>query len=531
MHRRVAHTTETTNENGGPDGVARRRKRRIQRSWLSLITKPRKTAAGVVNALILVISSFFLTALVLLVLSRSSGGHSAVPATTNHERTDGDDDDAAQQSHRKTAIRPHAGDTVQDLDVLPFHPLYRVPEAMPQVGDRSEQYARLRKETDALMADRAWFQRHLDDVLQRQRGQGFVARPMHTAHSDQVPYDVFNCPPEPPEGYPFAWKLVHLLREWPVDQIQPPRDDDRNAPLLHHSLCVFDYSRDYDKALAYRDASLPFVVINDPAVQRTAVRWALPNYMEQMLGPVLHRAEYSESNHFMYYVPPPKGRRGRSVSGALRSPRGNVPKGWKEPTQMIRMTFRDWLHKANNTRHANPSDPHWYFRLIGCGTMGNDGSCDSGSSEYLFDELPFFQPKQSLYVVDPNEQKGVHCRFGMQGVIAESHFDGSRNSIALLGGSRRYILSHPDQCENLALYPIGHPSARHSAVNWSDPDLEEFPEFAEARANEILLQAGQVLYLPTNWFHFIVSLELNYQCNTRSGIERNMMEYIKECGF
>ena len=119
----------------------------------------------------------------------------------------------------------------------------------------------------------------------------------------------------------------------------------------------------------------------------------------------------------------------------------------------------------------------------------------------------------------------------MQGVIAENHFDGSRNTIAVLGGSRRYILSHPNQCDKLALYPKGHPSARHSAVDWNNPNVEEFPEFAEATANEVVLTAGQVLYLPTEWFHFIVSLELNFQCNSRSGITNHYKEYIRRCGF
>jgi len=119
----------------------------------------------------------------------------------------------------------------------------------------------------------------------------------------------------------------------------------------------------------------------------------------------------------------------------------------------------------------------------------------------------------------------------MKGVIAENHFDGSRNSIAVLGGSRRYILSHPNQCDKLALYPKGHPSARHSAVDWTDPNLTEFPEFAEATANEVVLTAGQVLYLPTEWFHFIVSLELNFQCNSRSGITNHFKEHIHRCGF
>ena len=115
--------------------------------------------------------------------------------------------------------------------------------------------------------------------------------------------------------------------------------------------------------------------------------------------------------------------------------------------------------------------------------------------------------------------------------LPENHFDGSRNSIVVLGGERRYILSHPDQCSNLALYPKDHPSGRHSAVDWSNPDLDSYPQFAQARTNEVVLQAGDVLYLPTNWFHYIISLELNFQCNTRSGINSEYMRPINKCGF
>lgn len=103
--------------------------------------------------------------------------------------------------------------------------------------------------------------------------------------------------------------------------------------------------------------------------------------------------------------------------------------------------------------------------------------------------------------------------------------------IVVLGGERRYILSHPNQCENLALLPRGHPSARHSAVDWSDPDFENFPQFANAEVNEVILQAGDVLYLPTNWFHYIISLGFNYQCNTRSGVNTEYMKPIHDCGF
>mmetsp|Transcript_16172 Transcript_16172/g.30493 ORF Transcript_16172/g.30493 Transcript_16172/m.30493 type:complete len:616 (+) Transcript_16172:258-2105(+) len=212
---------------------------------------------------------------------------------------------------------------------------------------------------------------------------------------------------------------------------------------------------------------------------------------------------------------------------------------WQPPTENLRMSYSEWLKHANVTDDKlGPDNPHWYFRLIGCGAMGDhteDGSCDKGSSEWLFDELTFFQPRtdeeRPFYLIEPKKQKGIHCRFGMKGVIAENHFDLSRNAITLLGGQRRYLLGDPSQCINMNLLPRGHPSARHSAVDWSNPDLRDFPTFPKTHVNEIVMQPGDVLYLPTNWFHYIVSLELNMQCNTRSGGENINKEYISECGF
>ena len=65
---------------------------------------------------------------------------------------------------------------------------------------------------------------------------------------------------------------------------------------------------------------------------------------------------------------------------------------------------------------------------------------------------------KSLFMVEPRQQKGIHCRFGMKGIIAESHFDGSRNVALSIGGLRRWILNHPNQCDAMYLLPKGHPS-------------------------------------------------------------------------
>ena len=97
----------------------------------------------------------------------------------------------------------------------------------------------------------------------------------------------------------------------------------------------------------------------------------------------------------------------------------------------------------------------------------------------------------------------------------------------------RYILANPDQCPHMSLYDKSHPSARHSNFDWSTGDTSSFPEsFREhAMGNEVVLQAGDALYLPTYWFHYIVSLELNFQCNTRSGFGIERQNTIANCGF
>ena len=42
---------------------------------------------------------------------------------------------------------------------------------------------------------------------------------------------------------------------------------------------------------------------------------------------------------------------------------------------------------------------------------------------------------------------------------------------------------------------------------------------------------GEVLYIPSYWFHYIVSQDASIQCNARSGKGRDGLEAIEECGF
>jgi len=387
--------------------------------------------------------------------------------------------------------------------LFPVEP-YNHTDLLSHVGDKSDEYMMLRKMYDAKLPEN-------DTQRMKEFVHSLRKRKYTPIMKDQMTYDIHDCPYEPPANYPLAWNVADVLENWAPDDPTPHLH-------IYQGLCVFDFETERAKAMNYRANEVPFIVRDDPQVLKSTERWNQPGYMDKLLGDGNHRTEYSPNNHFMYWFNAGK----------------NNPKGWKPPTEMKKMPYQEWLSHANFTDDSRlgPDMEHWYYRLIGCGTF-KSGKCDPFSSEYLFDELAFFQPRaeNDLYLVKTKKQQGIHCRFGMKGVIAENHFDGSRNMVALLGGERRYILAHPNQCNNLALYKKGHPSSRHSAVDWSNPNWNKFPQFRDAEVNEVVLQAGDVLYLPTYWFHYIISLDLNFQCNTRSGVDKKYEDEIDECGF
>jgi hypothetical protein len=324
-------------------------------------------------------------------------------------------------------------------------------------------------------------------------------------------YDVHYCPNEIPQNYPMAWNIIDVLTHWNPDDTNVPR-------TIYQGLCTIDWNDPEQRKVAihYRKSEKPFLVHNHPEIWQTAERWSHYDYLHSLVGDKLFRNEHSQNNHMMYWK--------------LRAKNRWVEEnGWTPPTDNVDVAFDDWYKKALaledpsvDVAHAE----HYYLRLNGL--LGE-------SNDFLFDELPFFKPQHQseLFMVDPRNARGINCRFGSRGVIAETHYDQSRNFILVLGGQKRYILAHPDQCRNLELYPMGHPSARHSRINWSDPVSWERDgeRFRTAQVNEVVLQAGDGLYLPTFWFHFIVSLNLNYQCNARSGVTNENQDLISRCGF
>jgi len=106
------------------------------------------------------------------------------------------------------------------VPALPYNEIYRIPESIPMVGDRSDRYAELRREIDAVLPDDP---RRSLEFVRRLHGAkpSFDVVPMSADahHSDQVhreedglaaggaddsahqqAYDIYDCPATVPEG-------------------------------------------------------------------------------------------------------------------------------------------------------------------------------------------------------------------------------------------------------------------------------------------------------------------------------------------
>ncbi|CAB9523276.1 HSPB (Heat shock 27kDa) associated protein 1 [Seminavis robusta] len=333
-----------------------------------------------------------------------------------------------------------------------------------------------------------------------------------------IHYDIYNCPAKPPQGYPRAYPILDVLHHWEIDSLSIPQ-------RINKGLCVFDLDSSENglddisirqKIQQYRQEEAPFVIRNDPQVLQAAQRWARDDYLNTKLADSLYPA-------------------------TLVSIVGNDTIA--NSTAM--MSFPAWSQQA----HTEEALQFVSLRLP--------------NTEFLQEELSFFRPQpqfadryhtkkktndKDLLLYDVTAAGGIQCDFQSPGFRVEETLqmaDSSGSYIAVLSGSSRYMLVHPKECKTIYLESKrdedGHYSSRihlnryynmtshHHRTQASSslhhhhhhhPQFQEkeFPLFHKTTMTEVVLEMGDVLYLPTHWFRYSVTVQdsPSYQCKVHS---------------
>ena len=123
------------------------------------------------------------------------------------------------------------------------------------------------------------------------------------------------------------------------------------------------------------------------------------------------------------------------------------------------------------------------------------------------------QPFTELLALNP-QRSSVNVWMGQPHVIAHCHYDGYHNFFAQLYGSKKFTLFQPDNWPGLYPYPFLHPSHAQTQVNLSNTlDIDSFPLAESVRALEVVLQPGDLLYMPPLWFHLVESMDVSISVN------------------
>jgi len=92
---------------------------------------------------------------------------------------------------------------------------------------------------------------------------------------------------------------------------------------------------------------------------------------------------------------------------------------------------------------------------------------------------------------------------GPAGAVTPLHFDTllTHNLFFQLAGTKRFVMV--DAADRDLCYPY---KWRWSPVDVDDPDLDRYPDFARARQQEVLVEGGDLLYMPPGTLHQVTSL-------------------------
>eukprot|EP01132_Coremiostelium_polycephalum_P008281 gene8281-10175_t len=148
------------------------------------------------------------------------------------------------------------------------------------------------------------------------------------------------------------------------------------------------------------------------------------------------------------------------------------------------------------------------------------------SPKYYLASLPinkYFKEIESDYIVPeiPREQnKSANLWIGSKGQITPLHHDWSTGDPgmdgfhAIISGKKLFKLYDPFTNGKYIKRKNEWGLFHHAKiVDVENPDYEKFPEFRNAMALDVVLEQGEMLFIPKLWWHYVKTLEPSISLN------------------
>ncbi|MCK0156861.1 cupin-like domain-containing protein [Cellulophaga sp. F20128] len=126
----------------------------------------------------------------------------------------------------------------------------------------------------------------------------------------------------------------------------------------------------------------------------------------------------------------------------------------------------------------------------------------------IFNYLPNLKGDTDFSIFEKNTAiNDIAAWIGPKGTVTGFHNDSGDNMYAQIKGEKLFILVAPD--DNKFMYPSPKyvNGAIASKIDITNFDAKKYGAFKKARFYKVVLQPGDVLFLPKRWWHYVQSLD------------------------
>lgn len=164
------------------------------------------------------------------------------------------------------------------------------------------------------------------------------------------------------------------------------------------------------------------------------------------------------------------------------------------------------LFEREKDKHRQEMMMKEYVDLVVNGGKTNDyymvpynGNFDNPAFKPLLNDIEIFPD----YLDSTLQQTRIFFWFGPEGTITPLHHDPCNVLLAQVYGKKRVRLISPNQ-KHLLYNQI----EVYSEVDLLEPDYEKYPRFKEVEVIDVILEPGEVIFLPVGWWHHVESLDI-----------------------
>lgn len=178
---------------------------------------------------------------------------------------------------------------------------------------------------------------------------------------------------------------------------------------------------------------------------------------------------------------------------------GEKTKTGKNIVKRVSITLRDFVDVIINARESKEQEKQLY--------IAKKDLITSEDFAKEFNYPPFFSSAEKCFL-PPS------IWMGALGTYTQGHFDSKDNFVYQIIGRKKWYLYSPQDHNFLYFVKNKGTLEWSSALDSLDkPSIEKYPLYKYSNLIEVILEPGEVLYLPRGWVHAVENLEPAFMIN------------------